>query len=230
MAILAIIPARSGSKGIPNKNLQEILGKSLVEIAIGTALSTGVFHKVFLSSDDPEILEKGKQLGIVSSQRPEELAGDNSRASDVVKHIISTFGDEIAQDDVIVYLQPTSPFNTATTTKELINQCLEFDEPIFTAKNSKVPLGKALYINESRRAGVVFPEGDPAGNRQEQREIIIATGACYVFKRKHFEMRGDIPIVGSLTYMVNELESHDVDTEFDLRVARILASERRYFE
>lgn len=227
MTFFAIIPARAGSKGVPRKNLQEIQGKSLVEITIETALSTGKFLKVFLSSDDPEILKKGEQKGVVTCQRPLELARDDSRASDVVNHIISSFGDEIAQEDVIAYLQPTSPFNTTKTTAELIEQCLRHDEPIFTARKSNISLGKALYIDESKRAGALFLDADPTGNRQAQKEMIVATGACYVFKRKHFESIGDIPVLGSLTYMVNELESHDVDTEFDLQVARLLASERQ---
>jgi N-acylneuraminate cytidylyltransferase len=222
---MALIPARAGSKGVRNKNLQTISNKTLIELAIEVAKQTNKFDQIFVSSDSPEILQTASRLEVSTLQRPDYLSGDDARASDVVKHAISVNSETLTQDDVIVYLQPTSPFSRSDTIRKVIDHCLKFDEPTFTATENQIPVSKIFSIGGHGRATPFLSTVSPTTNRQESPLTYHATGACYAFKLRHFMSTGDIPVLGAYAYIVDVLESFDIDSELDLRIARLLASE-----
>ncbi len=220
-----MIPARAGSKGIKNKNLQMIGNKTLVEISIEVAKLSNKFDRIIVSSDSTEILQIATRLGVSALRRPDILSGDDARASDVVNHVISINPAILSQDDVIAYLQPTSPFSRSDTIVELINHCLNFDEPAFTATEARIPASKILSIHGDGRAVPFLPTASPTSNRQESPASYHATGACYAFRLRHFVSAGDIPVLGAYAYIVDTMEALDIDCELDLRIARLLACE-----
>lgn len=225
MSIIAIIPARKGSKGIKHKNLQLIENRSLVEITIETALAAKRFDQIIVSSDCPEILAIASRFQVSALERPAMYCEDSTRASDVVSHAISVQHSPIIDGDVIVYLQPTSPFCSSETVQKMIEHCLESDEPSFSATKNRVPINKIFSVCENGKAVSLFANSDPTANRQESVMTFHATGACYAFKLRHFKNAGDIPVIGAYAYIVDELESLDIDSDFDLRITRLLASE-----
>jgi len=105
---IAVIPARGGSKGLPGKNLRNLMGKPLIAWTIEAALRSGCFDRVIVSTDSGEIAEESLRWGAeVPFLRPEKLAGDNSPTVDAVLHLADELGIE---DDVwLCLLQPTSP-------------------------------------------------------------------------------------------------------------------------
>ena len=108
--MLAIIPARSGSKGIPNKNLVDLCGHPLIYYTIKAALNSKKIDQVFLSSDSDEIIQYGQSLGLtVDYNRPPELATDTASGTDVILDAIHHLKNDIDQHQSIIVLQPTSP-------------------------------------------------------------------------------------------------------------------------
>jgi CMP-N-acetylneuraminic acid synthetase len=225
MAIVALIPARAGSKGVKNKNLQTIAGRTLVEIAIELAKQTNKFDRIIVSSDSDEILQIATRLGVSALRRPDYHSGDDARASDVVNHVISESPQTFSEEDLFVYLQPTSPFCSSETVQRIIEHCLESDEPSFSAAKNRVPINKTFSVCENGKAVPFLANSDPTANRQKSAITFHATGACYAFKLRHFNYVGDIPVFGAYAYIVNELESLDIDSDLDLRITRLLASE-----
>lgn len=109
MEILAIIPARGGSKGIKRKNLKPILNKPLVAYSILSALNSKYITKVVVSSEDEEILEVSKKYGAQTILRPEELAQDETKTAPVMLHCLEELKKQNYIPDYVVLLQPTCP-------------------------------------------------------------------------------------------------------------------------
>ena len=127
--ILAIIPARGGSKGVPRKNIRELGGKPLIAYTIEAAIASSYIDKLIVSTDDKEILETSHKWGAeVPFLRPTELATDTAKAIEVVKHALLEMENLNNQEyPVVVYLEPPAPFKT---TKD-IDACIE----LFFEKN-----------------------------------------------------------------------------------------------
>jgi CMP-N-acetylneuraminic acid synthetase len=110
MKVLGLIPARGASKAIPRKNVLPLLGKSLVERTFECARASAALDRVILSTDEPEIAELGRRIGLeVPFQRPGDIAGDTTPMIDVVVHALSTLGQQGYTPDAVMVLQPTSP-------------------------------------------------------------------------------------------------------------------------
>lgn len=108
--ILAIIPARGGSKGLPRKNIRELCGKPLIAWTIEQALNAKCLDKIIVSTDDPDIADISKKYGAeIPFLRPKELARDDSPTIDVITHALEFFKTQGNNFDVVILLEPTSP-------------------------------------------------------------------------------------------------------------------------
>ncbi|SHN09681.1 acylneuraminate cytidylyltransferase family protein [Polaribacter sp. KT 15] len=122
MKILGIIPARGGSKGLPRKNIKMLGDKPLLQYTSEVALESDKLDLVVLSSDDDEIIDIGKRLGLtIPFKRPQVLAEDNSSSLSVIKHVLNFYLDKNVHFDAICLLQVTSPFRT----KEFLDKAIE---------------------------------------------------------------------------------------------------------
>jgi CMP-N-acetylneuraminic acid synthetase len=119
--ILGLIPARGGSKGIPNKNIIDLNGKPLINYSINAAKESDFLTKLIVSTDSKEIADIAQLAGAnIPFLRPETLSTDSSAALGVIEHAIDYFASIGEAFDYIVYLQPTSPLRT----KEDIDQAI----------------------------------------------------------------------------------------------------------
>ena len=126
--ILAIIPARGGSKGVPGKNIKELAGKPLLAYTSEAALASNLISKVILSTEDEEIMKVGKSWGLdVPFQRPSELAQDQSGSLVVVQHAIQFFEDTGVFFDAVILLQVTSPFRLKGFIDQAIQKFIQSD-------------------------------------------------------------------------------------------------------
>lgn len=113
MKILGIIPARGGSKGIPQKNIRRLASKPLIQYTSEVALQSALLDRVILSSENLEIIEIAKHIGVeVPFTRPEMLARDETPTIDVIRHALDFYEEKGVQYDAICLLQVTTPFRT----------------------------------------------------------------------------------------------------------------------
>jgi len=120
--ILALIPARGGSKGVPRKNIKQLRGKELLRYSIEFGLSCDFLTRVVVSTDDEEIAEVGRKAGAeVPFLRPPELAEDGSPTIDTVIHALDFFQEQEVHFDVVCLLQPTVPFRHPVDLEEALN-------------------------------------------------------------------------------------------------------------
>lgn len=227
MKCIAFIPARYGSKGIAKKNLEKINGISLVRRIAIKALNSDAFDEVILSSDNIEILNEVEDLNVVKHLRSESAAGDNATAYDVMKEFFDAQKGFVGlpSELIICYLQATSPFTSVDSIISVINLHLEHRLPVITiAPSNEHPL-KALGVDENGVLSGYITDSNPTANRQLLSPAYFPTGGIYCFTLKDFLKYSNVPVEGSLGFLVDFPENLDVDTYAHLAFARHLASE-----
>src|SRR4030066_411377 len=152
-SVLAIIPARGGSRGIPRKNVRLLCGKPLIAYTIETALSSKLIDRVVVSTEDEEIAGISKEYGAEVIKRPEELARDDSPTIDVVMHVLNWFEEKNEYFDIVVLLEPTSPLRKENDLDSAVRLFIQkIDEA-----DSLISLGEIHlenpHIEDSRRGG-----------------------------------------------------------------------------
>ena len=148
MNYLVVIPARGGSKGIPKKNIKPLNGKALINYAIDLARELFSDDIICVSTDDCEIIELVESNGLsVPFVRPKKLATDTAGSYEVIKHAIDFYSKKKGYDaDVVLLLQPTSPFRLAAQVKEAIASYDNDIDMVLSVKKSKASPYFNLYI------------------------------------------------------------------------------------
>ena len=149
--VVALIPARGGSKELPGKNMLKVKGVPLVGYSIYSALNSKYISDVYLTSDDENTLLYGEELGVRLIRRPKEFSSDSSTANNVVEHFISTISKElIEKDPYVIYLQPTSPLRTAAHIDEAYEKMVEagLHKLISVVRMEKTPF-KAFILDKN---------------------------------------------------------------------------------
>ena len=210
--ILAIIPARGGSKGVPRKNIRELVGKPLIAWTIEEAKKSKYITRTILSSEDPEIIEVAKRYGCeVPFVRPLELAQDDTPGIEPVLHVV----DQCPGFDYIVLLQPTSPLRTF----EDIDGCIEL---IFKNKSPAcVSVSIAdispywMYtMQEKEQLSPLLTDGF-FSRRQDLPKVYALNGAVYVAKVSWLQNKKTFITDETIGYVMSESHSLDIDTEED---------------
>lgn len=219
--VFALIPARGGSKGVHKKNLRLVKGHSLVERAILSAIGAVAVDMTYLSSDDDDILNVGRSMGIAVYKRESRAADDAATADDVVLDFITRLPKvELENDPYIVYLQPTSPFRTSV---HIDNAFREMGEKKCTTCISVISLTKSPYksfiLTSDGLLKPMFGERFSSSNRQALPPAYYPNGAIYIFPISEFTRRGTFPSEGSLPFVMDENVSIDIDTEEDIAIA-----------
>lgn len=206
--ILAVIPARGGSKGIPRKNIRLLGGKPLIAYSIESARNSKYIDDVVLSSDDEEILETAKLYGATIIQRPDELAADDVPLDPVIHHaLVSTEIDKGVSYDYIVSMQPTSPLLKSKTLDGAISKLIE------DGSDTLIGVRDETHLYWTKKGDVFSPLYIDRLNRQDLDPIFKETG--FFISAKRFVTKGS-RIGGELC--MHELpyeESIDIDTNMD---------------
>ena len=226
--VLALIPARGGSKGVPRKNLALLRGKPLLAYTIEAALQTPWVDQVWVSSEDDEILEVAQRYGAQVLKRPSEFAGDEASAVGVVKHFIEQLSDDMRQaDPLISYLQPTSPLRMALHLDGAVRVLVDkrARSLMSVAEMEKSPF-KAFQLDEEGRLLSLFDEKLSNARRQDLPTTYLPNGAIYLFGVSEFIERGGFPSNGSLPFIMGGIDSIDVDTPDDLARIDMILGER----
>jgi len=184
--ILAIIPARGGSKGVPGKNIKLLNGKPLLGYTSEIALQSKYLSEVILSSDDNQIIEVAKSLGIkVPFVRPTELAQDNTPTIDVIVHALQWYETQNVFFDAVCVLQVTSPFRTVAFLDKAIEKF------IASGCDSLVSVLKVPHeynphwtfeVNPDGNLKIATGEDEIISRRQELPEAYHRDGNIYITK------------------------------------------------
>ncbi len=228
MNVLALVPARSGSKSVINKNLQKISGIPLLEIAIRSAFESNTVADTFVSSDSDEILALAIRLGCKPIKRPLDAASDSATANDVVRDFINQLDLFAKPDTVIVYLQPTSPFRKPGMIEDGIRLFSSQSKPVVAICAVSQHPNKTIVINESGQIEPYLQQADLTANRQTLPRVLIPTGSLYIFSVSDFLLNSCIPVRGALPLLVSGVYALDIDSELDLRIAQKLGSTNEF--
>ena len=182
--IVALIPARSGSKRIRNKNLQKVGSSTLIEISISHAKNCKKISNVFVSSDSSSILGIAQNAGASTVLRPKKLSTDFSTANQVVEHFISFALENIPEfsiNSTIIYMQPTSPFRSQNLVDKCLRIFLQDLKPLVVVSKVVQHPSKMLYNSEQNTLLPFESNSSPTSNYQDLPEIFIPTGSIYIF-------------------------------------------------
>ena len=220
--ILAIIPARGGSKGIPKKNLKKIKNISLVGRAIMVAKKIKEIDKIFVSTDSKEIIKEAEKFNILTPFiRPKNISGDKISDYQVIKHALKKIEKkENTIYEIIIMLQPTSPLRNIIEVKEVIKKIAhtKFDA-IWTV--SEVPLKYhplKQFIQKKERMFFFLDQGKNIFYRQKLKKTLIRNGACYAIKRNTLIKFKNIHGI-NLGYIKSKKKHISIDSFRDLRKA-----------
>lgn len=223
--MIAIIPARGGSKGLPGKNIKFLNGKPLIAYTIEAALKAKHVHRVIISTDDLEIADTAKKYGAeVPFMRPEYLATDDALAIDVYKYTLSRLSETegtIITDFMV--LQPTSPLRTATDIDKAITIFKEKDaDSVISFCQEHHPIKWHKYVTPEGKIESIFE--NTISNRQDEKPTYFPNGAVYIFKSNILENRNYFTDK-SYAYIMNRKHSVDIDTLEDFEYAEFLISQ-----
>ncbi|MEJ2905684.1 acylneuraminate cytidylyltransferase family protein [Pedobacter panaciterrae] len=220
--MLAIIPARGGSKGLPDKNIKMLNGKPLIAYTIEAAISAKYVSKVIVSTDSEKIAAVAISYGAECPfMRPDHLADDNSRSIDVYRYTIKELEnkEDILINEFIV-LQPTSPFRTGQDIDDAIKLFKDRNaDSIVSYCKEHHPIKWHKYIDESGRFENIFE--NVATNRQLERTSYFPNGAIYIFKT-HLIENDNYYTENSFAYLMDAIKSVDIDTIDDFNFAEFL--------
>lgn len=222
-SVLAIIPARGGSKGVPRKNLRPLGDRPLIAWSIAAAKQSRYIDKVLVTSDDAEILEAARRWGCGAMiRRPAELASDEAPLEGALIHALDHAD---ASYDYIVLLQPTSPFRTPGDIDETISLCLSAKASacLSICEPSKSPYWMCNRTQDGHLKPILVLE-TPATRRQDLPRAYALNGAVYVADIPWFRSNRTFYNDETIGYVMPQDRSLDIDTEFDFALADALVS------
>jgi len=226
MSCIAIIPARAGSKGLPGKNTALIEGKSLVQLAIESALSIPEITRVVVTSDDVSVQKIASDLGAEVVVRPAELAQDDSSIESAILHALAELNLDPTSTDVLTVIQPTSPLRDKQLLATSISNFIKNGSQgsLFGVVEVEHHPAKMLVVNGEFVVPFTKVE-DLSAPRQQLDRVVRQSGSIYITNLQQFLSLGTLFINPVGWVAVSGAEAIDIDTAQDLALAQKTARE-----
>lgn len=226
-SILAIIPARGGSKGVPKKNIKLLSGIPLIGYTLLEAKKSNYIDKIVVSTDDKEIAKIAMEFGgKVPCLRPKELSTDTSTTVECIMHMINYLQEkENYRPDYICLLQCTSPLRTSDDIDGAIEKLLtvDFDGIISVCESEVNPYWTNIFENDKLQ--FFIEEGKNITRRQDLPKIYRYNGAIYIIKTNIFLKEKSFETDNMTGYIMANDNSIDIDTLTDFKIAETLMKE-----
>lgn len=222
--MLAVIPARGGSKGVPGKNIKELAGKPLIAYTIEAAIASNIFEKVIVSTDSQKIAEVAVNYGAeVPFMRPSEISGDMTSSDDVILHALAFYQQQGTRYDEVCKLQPTSPFRSSKHLQEAYQLFSErhADFLVSVCECEHSPLWAGVIGDDLRLDNFISEEAKRAC-RQNLPQYYRLNGAIYMGKTNRFYENRSFLGENSVAYVMNQEDSVDIDSLLDFMLAEML--------
>ena len=218
--ILAVIPARGGSKRLPGKNIKILGDKPLIAWTIDAANNSKYIDKLILSSDDVDIIRVAKEYGCdVPFVRPAELATDTATSEDVLRHAITSLNERY---DYVLLLQPTSPFRTSEDIDNITKKCIDTRVPSVISMTYALEKPQWMCILNDDETYMPACEVSDIS-----KTTYIYNGALYIVNVDNFLRTKLLEFQSSIVYLMPSDRSIDVDTLEDFMFAEFLFSNNR---
>lgn len=228
--VLAIVPARGGSKGVPRKNVSELTtGRTLLHYVAEAARQATRVSKVVLSTDDDEIAQVGRQAGLeVPFMRPAELAADETPMLPVLRHAIDQVAAGGWTPEYVVLLQPTSPCRRSTHIDDALSLLMtQGADSVVTVVEVPKHLSPDYVMKiEDGTLRPFLPEGARVTRRQDVRPAYYRDGTVYAFRRDTIERFGNIYGDRCLPLVIDASESLSIDSPADWAEAKRILEAR----
>lgn len=227
--MLAVIPARGGSKGVPGKNIKELAGKPMIAYTIEAAIKSEIFDKIVVSTDSQEIAEIALKYGAeVPFIRPAEISGDLVSSDDVVLHALQYYESQGLIHDEVCKLQPTSPLRNAEHIKSAYGLFKEkkADYLVSVCECEHSPLW-AGTIGADLRLDNFISEEVKRACRQDMPTYYRLNGAIYMGKTACFYNSKNFLGKNSIAFIMKQEESIDIDSQLDFDIAEIIKKRMR---
>lgn len=223
MKNIAIIPARSGSKGLPDKNIKELEGKPLIAYSIDAALHSGCFDEIMVSTDSEKYANIAKKYGAsVPFLRSKATSTDTATSWDMVQEVLEGYTNKGKKYDTFCLLQPTSPLRTAEDIKkayDLYKKKASFAViSVCEAEHSPLWCG---HLPDSKEF-IGFTNFDSMKRRQDTEKYYRLNGAIYIINIQKFRYDRCFYQEGSFAYIMPQSRSVDIDTELDFKLASVI--------
>lgn len=220
---LGIIPARSGSKGLKDKNIKELNGKPMIAYSIEAAIESKVFEDIIVSTDSETYADISKQYGAtVPFLRTDCLSTDEATTSDVIEYTLKELKKNGAEYDYFMILQPTSPLRNFNDILGAVDLLLkkEANSIVSVCESEHTP----LYMNvlEESLSMDNFLDYDIKSRRQELPKYYRLNGAIYLSKTEYFLRHKNFYKEKSYAYIMDNKRSIDIDDEYDFILADFL--------
>lgn len=223
MNILAIIPARGGSKGLPKKNVKILGNKPLIAWSIESALESKQISKTIVSSDNDEIIAISKQYGAeIPFKRPEKLATDSATTKDVLLHTIEFYKTQNINFDYIVLLQPTSPFRKKGAIDLAIKKAIETNVDMVVSVKETSSNPYYVLFEEDDKGFLTKSKEGTFTRRQDCPIVYEFNGSIYVIKVNSLLKYNSMSFKKSIKFKMDKFHSIDIDTQLDFDFANFL--------
>lgn len=222
MKNIAIIPARSGSKGLKDKNIKELNGKPLLWYSIQSAIQSKCFDEIMVSTDNKQYAEIARNCGaFVPFLRSKEMSSDIASSWDVVREVLKKYKELGQVFDNVMLLQPTSPLREAVDIKNAFKLFTEkqADSIVSVCEVEHSPLWCNVLPKDSRLEGFLRKEMESASGRQALPTYYRINGAIYLSKIQYESMEFNLFNASGYAYCMPQMRSIDIDTEFDFIIA-----------
>jgi N-acylneuraminate cytidylyltransferase len=211
--VLAVVPARGGSKGLPGKNILPVGGRPLLAWTTGAALAARALDRIVVSSDSDPILAAARACGVVALRRPAELATDTATTLDVVLHAL----DACPGHDVVVVLQPTSPLRTAADIDGALERFAASAAPSCVSVCEAEQSPYWMYrLGDGQTMLPIIDGPSQATRRQDLPPVYVLNGAVYVADTGWLRTTRAFVAAGTVAHVMPRERSLDIDTADDL--------------
>lgn len=221
-AILCIIPARGGSKGLPHKNTLLLGYKPLIWHTIIAAKHSSIIQDIIISTDDDEISNIGYSEGISIIRRPPEISSDESPTIETVLHVLKKCGEEDIYPRIVILLQPTSPLRTSEDIDNALSlyQNGDCDSVISVTKTPHPP-----YWNMIIKDSYLLPIFNQDLLRKRRQDLPVAympNGAIYISSPDYLKKNRSFYGERIIPYIMPAERSIDIDSEIDFLLAELI--------
>lgn len=216
--ILAIIPARGGSKGLPGKNIRPLLGKPLIGWSIEQAQQSKYIDEIFVSTDSREIADVAESFGVkVPELRPAELASDSAPSSEFVIHTLNKYRNKGKNFDYILLLEPTSPSRKPDDIDTAIKLAVENQEKDGVVSLGEVHMEHPIIDKRISEDGCIesYIDAKKVSQRQQLDKAYFPYGIVYLVKTKVFLAKKEFYGKNSIPMFIERWQCYEVDDIYD---------------